>query len=160
MDNVVGVNWLSPEELRAWRAFVASYGRLIGELDRELIQDHSLPLAEYQVLDHLAESPKGRLRMHELAELCGLSPSGLTRRFDNMVRAGLVDRNKCDDDRRGVWAVLTEAGRQRFLEASPEHLEAVRRHFIAPIDADQLELLTSICERIATQQRTRVSISV
>ncbi len=103
-------------------------------LDRTLVDAHSLTLAEYEVLRTLAAEPDGALRMRQLAERCRLSPSGLTRRFDALARAGLVTRQRCDDDRRGVMATLTSSGVARAAEAAPTHDEAVRRHFLDHLD--------------------------
>ena len=82
-------------------------------LDADLIGECDMTLAEYEVLLHLADGPDDqRLRMNELADLARLSPSGLTRRFDALVRRGWVERERCDDDRRGVLARLTAGGRR------------------------------------------------
>jgi DNA-binding MarR family transcriptional regulator len=142
----------APED-DAWRAFNAAHGRVIRELDHDLVATHHLSLAEYEVLMHLDEADDRRLRMNELAELCGLSPSGLTRRFDSMVRSGLVRREKCDDDRRGVFAVLTQSGHDRLAEAAPIYSQGVRRAFVAPLEPNELDTVTTACERIAPRRR-------
>ncbi|NIR40088.1 MAG: MarR family transcriptional regulator, partial [Actinobacteria bacterium] len=59
------------------------------------------------VLLHLHEAPDGRLRMHELAGSLMLSRSAATRFVDRMEQAGLVTREACDTDRRGMFVVLT-----------------------------------------------------
>jgi len=141
--------WLSVEEQRTWRAFVAAHGRLLTQLDLDLLSEFDLTLPEYEVMAHLSEATDWQLRMNELAELCALSPSGLTRRFDSMVRSGLVTRRPCDDDRRGVYAALTQAGYDRLSAAAPAHLDSVRRHFIEPLGSEHLELVERILDRIA-----------
>jgi DNA-binding MarR family transcriptional regulator len=152
-------NWLESDEQVAWKAFVAANARLLTELDRELTENHAMTLAEYEVLQHLSEAPGQRLRMNELAEYCGLSPSGLTRRFDTMTRAGLVDRERCDDDRRGVHAVLTDLGFERLREVAPTHVDGVRRLFFGPLTDDEVAVLTGAFQRIASDQSDDVSVS-
>ena len=149
--------WLDTNEQEAWNAFVAANARLLTELDRALTEVHAMTLAEFEVLQHLSEAPGQRLRMNELAEQCGLSPSGLTRRFDTMTRAGLVDRERCDDDRRGVHAVLTDMGFERLREVAPTHVEGVRRLFFARLSEDEITALTVAFRRIAagTQELAR-----
>ena len=144
--------WLESDEQAAWKAFVAANARLLTELDRELTENHAMTLAEFEVLQHLSEAPGQRLRMNELAEYCGLSPSGLTRRFDTMTRAGLVDRERCDDDRRGVHAVLTDLGFERMREVAPTHVDGVRRLFFGPLTTDEVAVLTVAFQRIANDQ--------
>ncbi len=119
-----------------------------------------MTLAEYEVLLHLSEADERQLRMNELADLCGLSPSGLTRRFDSMVRSGLVEREKCDDDRRGVFAVLTDHGLARLEEAKPTHLAGVRRVFVDPLDRSELETIAAAFDRIAPRPRSARTTSV
>ncbi|HKY13973.1 MAG TPA: MarR family transcriptional regulator [Microthrixaceae bacterium] len=143
-------NHLEDEELQAWRAFVSAHGRMFRKLDHELVQVHDLRLAEYEVLEHLADTPDGHLRMNELAERCGLSPSGLTRRFDSMVREGLVERERCDDDRRGVYAVITQLGKDRLGQAEPVHTAGVRRMFVEPLGRGELPDLAHALDRVAT----------
>ena len=83
-------------------------------LEADLLAEHQLPLASYDVLVQLVEAPERRLRMTELAERVLLSRSGLTRLVDRLEREGLVRREACDDDARGLFAVLTEDGFQRL----------------------------------------------
>jgi DNA-binding MarR family transcriptional regulator len=149
---MIETNTLEVAEDEAWRAFNAAHGRVIRELDHDLNSTHHLSLAEYEVLMHLDEAPDGRLRMNELAELCGLSPSGLTRRFDSMVRSGLVRREKCDDDRRGVFAVLAETGHDRLTEAAPIYNEGIKRAFVAALRPEELDTVATACERIAPRR--------
>ena len=65
--------------------------------------------------------------MNELAERVRLSPSGLTRRFDTLVRRGWVTREPCDDDRRGINARLTPDGLAKHAAAAVVHDAGRRR---------------------------------
>ena len=140
--------WLSPLEQRAWRAFVAVSSVVMAELENELEAAHGLSLGEYAVLVELSEAPDQRLRMSELAGHLHLSPSGLTRRLDLLVREGMVVRESCPSDRRAVYAVLTALGRERLEEAAPDHVAAVRRHLIDRLDDEQLVHLAEALERV------------
>jgi DNA-binding MarR family transcriptional regulator len=133
------VEWLSDFEQRLWRHLLGVEARLHDRLDRELRDGHGLTLAEYAVLVHLSESGPEGLRMSDLAELLVLSRSGLTRRIDGLVRAGLVTRRACPADGRGSMAQLTAKGRERLSEAAPTHVAGVRRFVIDAIgDLDGL----------------------
>ncbi len=135
-------------ELEAWRGFVAVCGRLQAALDSELAATGSLRLGEYEVMAHLQEAPDGVLRMNELAARCGLSPSGLTRRFDGLVRKGLVERREVPGDRRGVLAALTQAGAEALEQCAPHHREAVRRHFTSHLTEAELAVLSEVFGRL------------
>jgi DNA-binding MarR family transcriptional regulator len=84
------------------------------------------------------------MRMCDLAQSLRLSPSGLTRRLDGLVRHGLVERRASPTDRRVMHAHLTEAGFDLMMQAAPDHVDSVRRHLLDPLDADQVDQLASI----------------
>jgi DNA-binding MarR family transcriptional regulator len=137
--------WLNDDEQRLWRAWLRVHARLVARLDAELQTDHGLSSADYEVLVNLSEAPERSLRMAELAERLRLSPSGLTRRLDGLVRDGLVERRKCPSDGRGSLAVLTDAGFARLVGAAPTHVAGVRRYFVDPLSAaEQRELMGSL----------------
>jgi len=81
---------LSAEQLAAWRAFLRAHSRVTRQLETDLVGEHGMPLASYDVLVQLVEAADHRLRMTELAERVLLSRSGLTRLVDRMEREGLV----------------------------------------------------------------------
>jgi DNA-binding MarR family transcriptional regulator len=120
----------------------------VRELDRELETGHGLPLTQYEVLIHLDRAPGRRLRMSELASSVLLSQSGITRLVDRMERDGLVAREPCPGDRRGLLAKLTPEGRKKLAEARPTHLAGVHARFLEHLDDDNLRELTAIWERI------------
>jgi len=120
---------ITRERLAVWREFLEAHALVVGALEVELDAERDLPLAWYDVLVSLAEAPDRRLRMQDLAARVLFSRSGLTRLLDRMVTAGLVRRERCDDDRRGTFAVLSAAGARRLKDARGVHLRGVREHF-------------------------------
>ncbi len=115
--------------LEAWRRFLRAHAVVSRVLARELEESCGLPLPEYDVLVTLAQAEGGRLRMQELADAVVFSRSGLTRLVDRMGRDGLVTRERCRDDGRGTYAVITAAGRRRLRQAAGVHLRGVGEHF-------------------------------
>ena len=139
---------LSRRELAAWRGLLRVHAALVHELDRELEEAHGLPLHQYEVLLLLADAEGGQLRMSDLAEGALLSQSGLTRLVDRLERAGLVERRRCEEDRRGLFAHITEEGRRRFDAARATHLAGVRKRFLSRFSADELDALAAAWERV------------
>jgi DNA-binding MarR family transcriptional regulator len=141
----------SPHDPRldAWRAFLFAHAQVRRQLERELQSEQAMGLGEYEVLLLLAGSEARRLRMSELAERLVLSRSGVTRLIDRLQADGLVERGSCDTDRRGSWAILTDAGYNRLRDASPTHLRGVGEHFLDRIPADELEAMRRTLERVA-----------
>ena len=120
---------LTDAELAAWVGFLKAQRRVLEQLEAELRAEHDLSLSEYEVLLHLHDAPGHRLRMGDLAGKVLLTPSGLTRLADRMVKDGLIEREACPEDRRVSYLTLTTAGRTRFRAAAPTHVRGVRTHF-------------------------------
>ena len=93
-----------------WRGFVEVAGRLVHELDRTLKAESGMGFDDYEVLVHLSEADDRRLRMSDLSARLFHSQSRLSQRIDRLVARGWVVREKCDEDRRGTYAVLTQVG--------------------------------------------------
>lgn len=139
----MGTNWLSPDEMMAWRTFIETYADLTAAIERDLAA-HDLTLGDYQVLVYLSEADDRSMRMCDLADLLQLSPSGLTRRLDGLVTSGFVTREPSTDDRRVMLAHLTDRGFDALRDAAPDHVDSVRRHIFDHLDADQVDAMASI----------------
>ncbi|MDI2128238.1 MarR family winged helix-turn-helix transcriptional regulator [Yinghuangia seranimata] len=133
--------WLSDEEQRMWRASMGVLNLLPLYLERDLQQLHGLTVHDYEILVRLSEAPDRRLRLTELAGLSHQSKSRLSHQMTRMENAGLVARESCDSDRRGQWAVLTEQGWERLVQAAPDHVASVRRHFVDLLTDEQKRVL-------------------
>lgn len=140
--------WLTTEEMAAWRAYISTVGDLNTALEKDLAAQR-LTLGDYQVFVYLSEAEGGAMRMCDLAEVLQLSPSGLTRRLDGLVKTGLVVRAPSTEDGRVMMAVLTDDGHALLEGAAPHHVASVRRHIFDHLDADQVEAMASIFTDIA-----------
>src|ERR1017187_6226718 len=129
---------LSAGELRAWRGLLRAHACLAKRLDAALDSAHGLPLSSYEVLHHLGDASRGRMRMRDLAEQAQLSRSGLTRLVDRLEREELLERCSCEQDARGSFACLTDSGRDRLEEARMTHLAVVREHFLSRFSQGEL----------------------
>lgn len=140
--------WLDEDEQIAWRAFYGAATLLIDRLDRELQHDAGMPHAYYEILVVLSEAPGRSLRMSELAVLTRSSRSRLSHAVTKLESRGWVKRRDCDDDKRGQFADLTEAGFAAIEAAAPGHVETVRSHLFDPLTPEQVEQLRQISEAI------------
>ena len=139
---------LNARELAAWRGFLRVHSGLVRQLNAELEASHALPLAHYDVLFHLEVAPGHKLTMSELAQSILLSQSGVTRLVDRLVRSGLVVREGCAEDRRVMYARLTEDGHEALCDARPTLIEGVRRRFLTHFDDAELDALAGAWERV------------
>ena len=140
METENGTRWLSDEEQRAWRTHLDVSRLLTYQLERDL-QPFGLTMNDYEILVNLSESEEHRMRMSDLASATLQSKSRLSHQITRMENAGLVRRENCESDRRGLYAVLTEQGWDTMRKVAPHHVESVRKHFIdllAPADLEAL----------------------
>ncbi len=105
--------------LDEWHALLARHATVCGALEAELRRRHDIGVSEFEALERLATGPHGKCRGVELTEAVHLSQSAASRLVARMERDGLVERAACPDDRRAIFIALTDAGRQRYLEAKP-----------------------------------------
>jgi DNA-binding MarR family transcriptional regulator len=143
------LRWLTDSEMAAWRSFIETHDDLLSALERDLAPS-GLTLGDYQVLVYLTEAEDQQMRMCDLADMLQLSPSGLTRRLDGLVKAGWVERRNSDVDRRVMLAGLTDAGKQHLADAAPGHVESVRRRMIDVLDDDDHAAIARAFGKIRT----------
>jgi DNA-binding MarR family transcriptional regulator len=144
-----GTRWLTPAEQHTWRAYLQATQQVQAQLDRELERDAGMSSAYYQILVMLSEAPNRTLRMGDLAERTWSSRSRVSHAVDRLEDRGWVQRLSCPTDKRGAFAVLTDAGFAVLAEAAPKHVESVRRHVFDRLTVEQVEHLGAISLRIA-----------
>jgi DNA-binding MarR family transcriptional regulator len=140
---------LTDEELRAWQGLLHAHQHVTRLLDAELQAGHGISIAEYDVLLRLARTPDRALKMSEVARRVMMSPSGLTRVADRLSAAGLITRERIEDDARIMLARLTESGRQRLRAAAETHLRGIREHYTSRMTASQLRNVGAALERVS-----------
>jgi possible transcriptional regulator len=136
--------------MRAWRAFLGASTLVSARLNHELDEAAAISMYEYEILVRLFESEAGRIRMSQLADQVSYSRSRLTHTVGRLERAGYVLRSSCPNDRRGVYAHLTQAGYEFLAKTAPIHLDGVRRHLINRFTPSELATLTELLEKITT----------
>jgi DNA-binding MarR family transcriptional regulator len=144
----VDVAWLDAHQQRAWRAFLVGTTLLMDRLDRELRERHRLSLPEYEILVRLSEADGSRLRMAVLADSVSHSRSRVTHTVARMETAGLVARDACLSDGRGVEAVLTEQGRAALEDAAPTHVAGVRRFLVDLATQEDLDAVGRVFDAV------------
>jgi DNA-binding MarR family transcriptional regulator len=134
--------------LDAWVRFLRAHAALTRELSAELVAEHGLTINDYEVLLHLARAPEKRMRRVDLADRILLTASGITRLLEGLESSGLVERVQCSDDRRVVYARLTEAGSEKLRQASRTHVVGIELLFTGRFSDDELATLSSLLSRL------------
>lgn len=141
--------WLSEDEQRAWRAWIAASNTLNHRLSADLQRQHGLTLADYEILVQLSENPNRKLRMSELAEATLASRSRLSHQVDRLVKRGLVERQECEFDKRGSFAALTDQGWKAIVAAAPDHVESVRTYLVDVLTPQEFDALGRACRKVS-----------
>ncbi|WP_330254272.1 MarR family transcriptional regulator [Nocardia sp. NBC_00565] len=103
-----------------------------------MTRDDGLSHLQYEILVRLGDAPEHELRMTELAAAMLDSKSKLTYQIDQLAKSGLVRRRTSSGDMRAIYAVLTDAGRDKLHDAAPGHVATVRELFIDVLTPAQL----------------------
>lgn len=135
-------------ERAAWGGLIATQARIFRRIEDDLRHGFGLTHAEFEVLLRLAKAQDGRLRIQDLAARSLITRSGTSRAVDRLARAGHVAREGAEEDGRGAYAVLTDAGREHFLAAAKDHVALVRRELLSRFTDDELDTLAGFWRRL------------
>ncbi|MBW4722154.1 MarR family winged helix-turn-helix transcriptional regulator [Saccharothrix obliqua] len=137
---------LTERELRAWRTSFQMLELLRTRIEQQLQADSGLSNADYTVLALLSEAPDGRMRPYELGQVAGWEKSRMHHQLTRMGKRGLITREQCGP--RGVDAVITAKGLATLKKAVPGHAQEIRRLFIDPLTAEELDEFARIAGTI------------
>ncbi|MGX1881327.1 MarR family winged helix-turn-helix transcriptional regulator [Streptomyces sp. NPDC055287] len=154
METETATPWLTDAEQCAWRTYLDANRLLTYQLEKDL-QPYGLTINDYEILVNLSESKERRLRMSDLAAATLQSKSRLSHQITRMENAGLVRRENCESDRRGLYAVLTDQGSETMQQVAPHHVESVRRHFIGMLSPESLADMKAALTPVVEQLRGR-----
>jgi DNA-binding MarR family transcriptional regulator len=133
-----------------WERFNLAFQLVETALDQRLQRESGMPHAYYRVLAALAESPRGALRMGDLAGTLHFSQSRVAHSVTALERKGWVVREQCATDRRGQIAALTEGGRGALDRAAKGRADELRRLVFDRLSPKQAARLGSLCETLVS----------
>ena len=139
---------LTDQEQATWRAFLLTHHLLEDALDRQVQTEAGITHSYYVILVALLDAPANALRMSDLATMLSYSQSRLTHAINRLEREGWVERQQCPTDRRGLYTVLTEAGKAKLRDIAPGHVTEVRTRFFDRLTDQQTAQLGEICETL------------
>lgn len=112
------------------------------------LADTGLSEPDYEVLSTLTERPEYTSSLHEQAAKMGWSKSRLSRHASRMELRGLIEKAPDPQDGRGCLLTLTMSGKDALRQATPAHMESVRRHFANRLDQQDLDDLQRIADKL------------
>ncbi|MFI6433352.1 MarR family winged helix-turn-helix transcriptional regulator [Rhodococcus oryzae] len=109
---------------------------------------HDINIASFDVLAALRRSgPPFRMTSGQLAEMSLVTTGGVTLRVDRLEKAGLVTRERDTEDRRVVYAQLTDKGLRVIQEAALEHF-ANEARMLAGLSAAERDQLAGLLRKL------------
>lgn len=139
--------WLTKQQQEYWRSFL-SVLQLLPDVFSHDLKEHGLSLSDYEILVRLSEAESRAIRMSELARLTLSTRSRLTHQVDRLEDHGLVTRYTCSQDKRGLWAQITDNGYALLVALAPIHVASVRKNLVDVLTDGELEHLGSISDKI------------
>ena len=140
--------WLDERQQHVWQAYLHVNQQLYAVLEQDLVRDSGLSAADYMVLHPLSQAPDGLLRARELGAEIGWDRSRLSHHISRMEKRGLVTREECLEDGRGLMVRLSNHGRKAIERAAPQHVENVQRFVFDLLSKEELETLTRVFDRV------------
>jgi DNA-binding MarR family transcriptional regulator len=140
--------------LSAWQAVLTTHASVVARVEEALAEAGLPPLSWYDVLWAVRRAPGRRVRMAELADRLTLSRGGLTKLAGRLEAAGLLRREPAEDDGRGLYAVLTDAGEDMLRRMWPVYSRVLRETFVDTISADEAAAIAAGLHRATAAAAT------
>ena len=141
----------SRAEMRTLDTFI-KLTRCTNSLLTRLAERHTigdLTYSQFAVLEALYHL--GALTQGEVGSKILKSTSNITTVIDNLERAGLVRRERDDQDRRVIHIHLTEAGSGKIEAVLPGHVAALVEEF-GVLSASEQQTLGELCKKLGKGQ--------
>lgn len=145
-----GRHGLDEARLSAWRRLLDVGETVAAHVATELETATGLPLEWFETLLHIYETDEGRVQQQELGRYSRLSQSAVSRMVSKMQHVGLLRREQMPEDRRNLYILLTDAGRDALLRAAPIYNTAVQDHFGRWLSDRNASTLNAVLEKVRT----------
>ena len=143
-------NCLDEDAQHLLRLMIAGFNMISRTIDERLQAGSELSSSEYAVLVVLSEAEQRTLRLRELCAELGWDRSRASHQVTRIAKRGLLTKEKCPGDARGVLVTLTSEGLSRLEDAVPDHVETVRRLVFDHLDDERAaklrEFFTDVVE--------------
>jgi DNA-binding MarR family transcriptional regulator len=78
-----------------------------------------------------------------------MSDSGASRRIDQMIKAGLIERRSCPTDRRGAFAQITAKGESEFRRSHAVFVRSLERNLGSHLEPGEADMVSGALARLA-----------
>ena len=141
----------STKAVRLWEGISRAHLSMTAAIEKDMLPKTGIPLGWYEVLAHLRRAPNAMLRFQDLARIEGITDSGASRRLNQMIKAGLIDRHSCPTDRRGVYAHMTDKGMAAYEKAHAVFLQSLDRNLGTLLEPGEADAVSAALSRLALE---------
>ena len=136
----------------AWARLLRVHKVLLEAVQADLSAAGLPPLEWYDLLLELDMAEGNRLRLYDLGDRMVLSRSNLTRLCDRLEKEGLISREHCAEDRRGLFAALTQKGAEMRRAMWPVYKRSVDQHFSMHLTDEEASVLASVLLKVQSTE--------
>ena len=133
------------QAMRLYIVLTRTYKTLLDK-DQRNIRSYGLNASEFGVLELLYN--KGSHPIQQIGDKILITSGTMTYVIDKLEKKGLLVRRPCDNDRRIVFAELTDAGRERMSEILPGHYKAIGES-LQGLTSEEQELAITLLKKIS-----------
>jgi len=150
------------EILGVWSELFVGHALSVRAVEEQIAGKTPLSLDEYDALLCISRSAGQRIRFSALAAATIYTKSGITRIMKRLETAGYVKREECPEDKRGSFAVLTDAGKQALKETWRWYSAAIIKVFtpcFSFAEAQELRMLLGrLVERLGKPELFQIRV--
>ncbi|WP_296665464.1 MarR family transcriptional regulator [Demequina sp.] len=139
---------LDERDRALWRALTLMGRRLVAGLEQRLQSQAAISVPDFDILTALDATEDGRLRAGSLGELLGWEKSRTSHHVSRMEERGLVRRFTCDEDHRGTWVEMGEAGREALDRALPVFAAHLKDGLVDVVSPEEAEVAARVALRV------------
>lgn len=135
------------EENASLKLFVILSKAYKNVMDRAVkdMKKHGLSPSEFTILEVLYN--KGRFPLQQIGEKILITSGSVTYNIDKLEKRELLKRVPSPNDRRVIYAEITENGRALFDEIFPQHAAEVRR-IMGGLNAQETEAASELLKKL------------
>tara|TARA_Y100000590_G_scaffold404165_1_gene491447 strand:- start:6 stop:452 length:447 start_codon:yes stop_codon:yes gene_type:complete len=139
---------ITESQIDTWGKLLRIHSNSTVAIESALSQNEQISLIWYDVLLVVSKAPKKKLRFAEIADRIVLTRSGLSRCIANLEKKGYLKREKCEEDKRGAFAILTNKGKKALKSAWPIYRNKISETFIDRLNGEEIKQLDEIFDKI------------
>ncbi|WP_379969005.1 MarR family winged helix-turn-helix transcriptional regulator [Ectobacillus sp. sgz5001026] len=119
------------------------------DISNRSAQSYGLNPTEFAVLEILYH--KGTLALQQIGDKILITSGSITYVVDKLEKKKLVKRNPCKEDRRVIYAELTDAGKQLMDDIFPSH-ELLLHESLTMLNSEEKDQLLTLLKKVGKHQ--------